>query len=136
MSPQLLEIMHVSKFILILDITGMRHIKFILIMDLNSIRAQVVLHRIDILQEVPTIYDQDKDVFKLDRLKLLANSLKAEEVQLYYQISINGLKDLPYASDLKSGFEMVILRMIEFNPARVAPVNFYNHKIELSEIDS
>ena len=94
---------------------------------------QVVLHRIAILQEVPTIYDQDKDVFKLERLKLLANILKAEEVQLYYQISINGLKDLPYASDLKSGFEMVILRMIAFNPARVAPVNFYNHKIELSE---
>jgi DNA polymerase-3 subunit gamma/tau len=94
---------------------------------------QVVLHRIAILQEVPAIYDQDKDVFKLERLKLLANILKAEEVQLYYQISINGLKDLPYASDLKSGFEMVILRMIAFNPARVAPVNFYNHKIELSE---
>lgn len=40
-----------------------------------------------------------------------------ELIQLYYQISIMGKKDLPFAPDPKSGFIMTILRMAAFRPA-------------------
>ena len=42
----------------------------------------------------------------------------ADEVQLYYQIALMGLRDLPIAPDPRSGFEMTILRMLAFTPER------------------
>jgi len=48
-------------------------------------------------------------------LKLLA-SLSAEDIQLYYQIALNGRRDLPLAPDQRNGLEMVLLRMLAFRP--------------------
>jgi DNA polymerase III subunit gamma/tau len=110
----------------IIDILAKNTSDFVKILQ----ELQAVLHRIAILQEVPDIYNQDPDVFGLDILKSIADHIKPEQVQLYYQIAINGLKDLPYASDLKSGFEMVILRMIAFSPVKIAQNNCKNYKIE------
>jgi DNA polymerase-3 subunit gamma/tau len=42
----------------------------------------------------------------------------ADEVQLYYQIALVGLRDLPFAPDQRSGFEMTLLRMLTFTPER------------------
>ncbi|NCF45052.1 MAG: DNA polymerase III subunit gamma/tau [Proteobacteria bacterium] len=42
----------------------------------------------------------------------------ADEVQLYYQIALVGLRDLPFAPDPRSGFEMTLLRMLTFTPER------------------
>ena len=42
----------------------------------------------------------------------------ADEVQLYYQIALMGLRDLPIAPDPRSGFEMTMLRMLAFTPER------------------
>ena len=42
----------------------------------------------------------------------------ADEVQLYYQIALVGLRDLPFAPDRRSGFEMTLLRMLTFTPER------------------
>jgi DNA polymerase-3 subunit gamma/tau len=42
----------------------------------------------------------------------------ADEVQLYYQIALVGLRDLPIAPDPRSGFEMTVLRMLAFTPER------------------
>ena len=42
----------------------------------------------------------------------------ADEVQLYYQIALVGLRDLPIAPDPRSGFEMTLLRMLAFTPER------------------
>ena len=42
----------------------------------------------------------------------------ADEVQLYYQIALVGLRDLPIAPDPRSGFEMTMLRMLAFTPER------------------
>ncbi|AOV17282.1 DNA polymerase III, subunit gamma and tau [Acidihalobacter aeolianus] len=47
----------------------------------------------------------------------LAVTLGAEDVQLYYQIALIGRRDLPLAADPRSGFEMVLLRMLAFRPA-------------------
>jgi len=46
-----------------------------------------------------------------------AEGFSAEDVQLYYQIGLIGRRDLPLAPQLRSGFEMVLLRMLAFKPA-------------------
>jgi DNA polymerase-3 subunit gamma/tau len=53
---------------------------------------------------------------EVEQLRLLAAQIDRESVQLYYQIGINGLRDLPLAPDPRSGFEMVMLRMLAFQP--------------------
>jgi len=46
----------------------------------------------------------------------------ADELQLYYQIALIGLRDLPNAPDPRSGFEMTLLRMLAFTPERDSSV--------------
>ncbi len=41
----------------------------------------------------------------------------AEDVQLYYQTAILGRRDLPFAPDPRTGFEMTLVRMLAFRPA-------------------
>jgi DNA polymerase-3 subunit gamma/tau len=50
------------------------------------------------------------------RMQAAASQLDAETVQLYYQIALNGRRDLPYAPDEFSGFCMPLLRMLAFSP--------------------
>ncbi|MCU7960749.1 MAG: DNA polymerase III subunit gamma/tau [gamma proteobacterium symbiont of Bathyaustriella thionipta] len=52
-----------------------------------------------------------------DDLHGLAGQMTAEDVQLYYQIALGGQRDLPYAPDQRTGFEMTLLRMLAFRPA-------------------
>ena len=57
------------------------------------------------------------------RIRELAQGLDREAVQLYYQIVLNGRKDLPFAPDEISGFRMTLLRMLAFVPAtELAPL--------------
>jgi len=49
-------------------------------------------------------------------LAALADALDKEDVQLYYQIALNGRRDLPHAPEPRSGFEMTMLRMLAFRP--------------------
>ena len=92
--------------------------------DFSSLLRELValLHRVAVLQQVPGgAQDSWGDV---DRLRELAAQIPPEEVQLYYQIALNGQRDLPLAPDARSGFEMVMLRMLAFRPdnaARKAP---------------
>ena len=51
----------------------------------------------------------------------LASKLTAETVQLYYQIGLIGRRDLPLAPTARSGFEMVMLRMLAFTPRSTTP---------------
>ncbi|OYW35456.1 MAG: DNA polymerase III subunit gamma/tau [Hydrogenophilales bacterium 12-61-10] len=51
-----------------------------------------------------------------ERMQAAASRLDAETVQLYYQIALNGRRDLPYAPDEVSGFCMTLLRMLAFAP--------------------
>jgi DNA polymerase-3 subunit gamma/tau len=43
--------------------------------------------------------------------------MSPQDVQLYYQIGVMGLRDLSYAPDPRSGLEMILLRMVAFRPA-------------------
>ncbi len=44
----------------------------------------------------------------------LAQMLTPADVQLYYQMALHGRRDLPLAPDPRSGFEMLLLRMLAF----------------------
>ncbi len=46
----------------------------------------------------------------------ISASLSAEEVQLYYQIILQGRKDLDISPDQALGFEMLMLRLLAFSP--------------------
>jgi len=55
---------------------------------------------------------------KPPQLWQFANSASAELLQLYYSILLQGRKELPWAADPRSGFEMVMLRLLAFKPAQ------------------
>lgn len=49
-----------------------------------------------------------------EELNRLAPLVSAEQIQLYYQISLQGRKDLPFAPDGRSALEMTLLRTLAF----------------------
>ena len=49
-------------------------------------------------------------------IKTCADQLSPEEVQLYYQIMLQGRNDLMISPDQATGFEMLILRLFAFSP--------------------
>ena len=84
--------------------------------DFSAVLAEIItcLHYLALLKQVPDAYDHnmgDKDRY----LKLL-DLLSAEDIQLYYQIALHGRRDLPLAPDQRNGLEMVLLRMLAFQP--------------------
>ena len=76
-----------------------------------------VLHRVQITQLARDAIDNSHGDKEL--LLAVASSISREDVQLLYQIGINGQRDLPYAPDDRSGFEMTLLRMIAFTPLEI-----------------
>ena len=46
----------------------------------------------------------------------LASQISSHDLQLFYQIAINGQKDLAYSPSEQIGLEMTLLRMIAFHP--------------------
>ncbi len=75
----------------------------------------LLLHHISLLQAVPTGWQPSWG--DEATLRQLAELLSPEDSQLYYQIALHGLRDLPLAPTVQSGFEMIILRMHAFRPA-------------------
>lgn len=74
----------------------------------------ILLRHIAILQEVPE--GLDETIPELPKLEALSKQLEPEMVQLYYQIGILGQKEMPYAPNPRIGFEMILLRMLAFQP--------------------
>lgn len=72
------------------------------------------LHRIAVLQQVPG-YQDDNDQ-QLDKLRGYAETISAEDVQLYYQIATLGRSELAHAPDPRIGLDMTLLRMLAFQP--------------------
>ncbi|MBU3054798.1 DNA polymerase III subunit gamma/tau [Pseudomonas indica] len=87
--------------------------------DWNGVLAEIlnVLHRVAIAQALPEAVDNGQG--DRERVLALAQALPAEDVQFYYQMGLIGRRDLPLAPDPRSGFEMVLLRMLAFRPADV-----------------
>ena len=73
-----------------------------------------VLHRVAIAHAVPDSIDNqlgDEAV-----LRSLTELFDPEHVQLLYQIGLIGKRDLPLSPSPQIGFEMVMLRMLAFQP--------------------
>ena len=77
------------------------------------------LQRIAVLQLVPDVAEVADADEQRQALVELARRLAPEDVQLYYQIGLVGRRDLAYAPDPRSGFEMILLRMLAFRPQGV-----------------
>lgn len=73
-----------------------------------------LLCEIALAQTVPEAVADDTP--ERDRLFALARKLDPETVQLYYQISTLGRRDLEWAPDEYGGFRMTLLRMLAFVP--------------------
>ncbi|MUV14210.1 DNA polymerase III subunit gamma/tau [Noviluteimonas gilva] len=70
------------------------------------------LHRVQVRQLVPGA-EIDEDSVPVD---VLAAKLRPELVQLWYQMALNGRRDLALAPSPRAGFEMTVLRMLAFRP--------------------
>ncbi|MCP5472652.1 MAG: DNA polymerase III subunit gamma/tau [Sinobacteraceae bacterium] len=79
-----------------------------------------LLARIALKQAVPDY--QGDELHDAERLAALAMRLSPEDVQLHYQTAILGRRDLQWAPDPRTGFEMTLLRMLLFRPGGAAPV--------------
>ncbi len=77
--------------------------------DLASLLLRVALAR-----TVPDALEDDLP--ERDRILGFARRFAADEVQLYYQIAVQGRQDLPLAPDEHAGFVMSLLRMLAFGP--------------------
>lgn len=75
-----------------------------------------LLHQLALEQAVPGSAQESSSYG--ENIAALASKLPAEELQLYYQIGLIGRRDLPLAPTPRSGFEMVLLRMLAFRPQR------------------
>jgi DNA polymerase III subunit gamma/tau len=76
-----------------------------------------LLHRVATAQIVPDAIDNSWG--DASRVAQIAHSITAEDTQLFYQTALNGKRDLALSPDARSGFEMILLRMIAFRPAAV-----------------
>lgn len=76
-----------------------------------------ILHRLAVAQMVPDAVDNGHG--DRDTVLALAARFTAEDVQLYYQIGIQGRGDMAHAPDLRSALEMTLLRMLAFRPQGV-----------------
>ena len=87
--------------------------------DYSAALAELIatLHRIAIAQALPEAVDNSQG----DRQQIyeFAQAITAEDIQLYYQTALLGRRDLPLVPDPRSGFEMVLLRMLAFKPQGV-----------------
>jgi DNA polymerase-3 subunit gamma/tau len=74
------------------------------------------LHRIQLHQLVPGFESEES---RIDAAAF-AGQLTPELVQLWYQMAVNGRRDLGFAPSPRAGFEMALLRMLAFRPAGAA----------------
>ena len=79
------------------------------------------LHRIALIQQLPEYNDESRPGW--DALKDLSTQVDADAVQLFYQITIHGRRDLNLAPDPQSGAEMTFLRLLAFRPAGAADLS-------------
>lgn len=84
--------------------------------DFDSLLSELLslLQKIAIIQVLP---ENSGNALKANETLLqFAHAMNKEDTQLYYQIGMMGRKDLYLAPDPKSGFEMIMIRMLAFRP--------------------
>ena len=73
-----------------------------------------LLLRVALAQVMPEALGDD--VPERERIAAFAQRFAADEIQLYYQIAVQGRQDLASAPDEHAGFLMTLLRMLAFRP--------------------
>lgn len=88
--------------------------------DLESVLTGLaeIFHRVSLVHCVPDYSDPERSDW--ESIAELAGRVGAEDAQLFYQIAIQGARDLGMAPDPRTGLEMALLRMLAFRPARSA----------------
>ncbi len=76
-----------------------------------------LIHRVATAQIVPDAIDNSWG--DAERVTQIARSITAEDAQLFYQMALNGKRDIALSPDPRRGFEMILLRMVAFRPAAV-----------------
>lgn len=84
-----------------------------------------LLHHIALYQKNSRLISQD-DPRLFAAIPTLSKKLSPDDVQLLYQIGLSGKRDLPFAPTLKVGFEMLILRAMEFYPLDMTAITKTN----------
>jgi DNA polymerase-3 subunit gamma/tau len=74
-----------------------------------------LLARVALFQAAGKPYDEEDDV-PAEVMAELAGAIQPEDLQLYYQVGLLGRRDLPYATDQRSGFALTLVRMLAFRP--------------------
>jgi DNA polymerase-3 subunit gamma/tau len=77
--------------------------------EMLTLLQQVALHQRD-----PSLADEHE--FPLELLQQYSAAWSPDEIQLYYQIMLQGRHDLQISPDEAAGFEMLMLRLIAFAP--------------------
>lgn len=87
--------------------------------DFKAVLAELmsVFHQIALTQFVPEACKLETSQAR--QIYGWARTVTPELVQLYYQIALQGRKDIEWAQDLKVGFEMAIMRMMAFTPEAI-----------------
>ncbi len=94
------------------------------VIEHNPDYQRVCAEMLALLQQL-ALYKQDpaladEEIFAAEMLGRYAAGWSAEEIQLNYQILLQGRQDLLLAPDVAAGFEMLMLRLLAFAPAAVA----------------
>lgn len=84
--------------------------------DYDHVHKELIAfwHQLALAQVVPA-----QGMPHADELNRLAPLVSPDQIQLYYQICLQGRKDLPFAPDGRSALEMTLLRTLAFAPRDV-----------------
>ena len=74
-------------------------------------------HVIQLSQLVPEAAALDSN--NADYIEHVAAHTHAQQIQVYYQLLLNGKKDLQWAPEPRLGFEMIMLRLLAFEPTQL-----------------
>jgi DNA polymerase-3 subunit gamma/tau len=77
-------------------------------------------HVIQLSQLVPEAAALDSN--NADYIEHVAAHTHAQQIQVYYQLLLNGKKDLQWAPEPRLGFEMIMLRLLAFEPAQLQTI--------------
>ena len=90
--------------------------------DFQSLLDELLnlLHAVAVAQAVPGVASEHGSDTR--QLGEFARSLSGEDIQIFYQMALNGRRDFPFVPDPRRGFEMVALRLLTFRPVQEADV--------------
>ncbi|MDE2419583.1 MAG: DNA polymerase III subunit gamma/tau [Gammaproteobacteria bacterium] len=92
--------------------------------DVSAVLDQMItlLHQVALAQLLPQQADIGTPT-EVEILKKMASNFDRQDVQLYYQIALQGRADLKLAVTAQQGFEMCVLRLLAFRPLGLHETN-------------